>query len=66
MEEQTGIFQLKIVDFGSACTAHITIPVHEFIFDLEFAAPELLSWPPVSTPSVDIWSTAVFVYVFLR
>lgn len=65
VEEQHGILQLKIVDFGSACVAPVTTPVHEFSFDLEFAAPELLSLPPIVSPSVDIWSTAVFVYVFL-
>uniref|UniRef100_A0A1B6M948 Protein kinase domain-containing protein n=2 Tax=Graphocephala atropunctata TaxID=36148 RepID=A0A1B6M948_9HEMI len=68
IENHNGQFQLKIVDFGSACSLSAGAVSCQPCLppDLEFAAPELLSGPSTS-PSLatDMWSCAVLIYVLV-
>ncbi|XP_046675322.1 triple functional domain protein isoform X5 [Homalodisca vitripennis] len=66
IESHNNQIQLKIVDFGSACTVSPgTVNSQPYLTpDLEFAAPELLSGPSPCL-STDVWSCAVLIYVLV-
>ena len=61
--DKTGRF-VKIIDFGLARKYSAQTPVKMMFGTPEFAAPEVLSFDPV-TPASDCWSLGVICYVLL-
>lgn len=54
----------KIVDFGISRKLSQTSELREILGTVEYSAPEILSYEPIST-STDIWSIGVICYMLL-